>query len=44
MVDFESTVRAPEFAPGLEWLNTDRPLALRELHGKIVLLEFWTSC
>jgi hypothetical protein len=35
-------VRAPEFAPGLVWLNTDRPLSLRELRGKVVLLDFWT--
>ncbi|MDN7023857.1 redoxin domain-containing protein [Methanoculleus sp. FWC-SCC1] len=36
---------APEFAGDLEWLNTDRPLHLRDLQGKIVLLGFWTfSC
>jgi hypothetical protein len=33
---------APEFPGGLEWLNTDRPLSLKELKGKIVLLDFWT--
>ncbi|HKX27091.1 MAG TPA: thioredoxin-like domain-containing protein [Blastocatellia bacterium] len=40
----EGTVSAPEFPNGLEWLNTDRPLSLRELRGKIVLLDFWTYC
>ncbi len=35
---------APEFPPGLEWLNTDNPLKLSELKGKIVLLDFWTYC
>ncbi|MEX1288299.1 MAG: thioredoxin-like domain-containing protein [Acidimicrobiia bacterium] len=35
--------RAPEFPQGLDWINTDRPLALADLAGKIVLLDFWTS-
>ena len=42
MSNFDERIRAPEFAAGLEWLNTPRPLSLRELRGKIVLLEFWT--
>ena len=33
---------APEFPAGLQWLNTDRPLSMKELRGKIVLLDFWT--
>lgn len=33
---------APEFPAGLQWLNTDRPLTLRGLRGKVVLLDFWT--
>lgn len=37
-------VRAPEIPAGLDWLNTARPLSLVELRGKVVLLEFWTSC
>ncbi len=37
-------VRAPEFPPGPEWLNTDRPVSLKELRGKVVLLDFWTYC
>jgi len=37
-------VRAPEFPTDLEWLNTDRPLTLAELRGKVVLLDFWTYC
>lgn len=35
---------APEFPAGLEWLNTDKPLSLSQLRGKIVLLDFWTYC
>jgi len=41
---FVGTVHAPEFPAGLDWLNTDRPVTLRELRGKIVLLDFWTFC
>src|SRR5215813_5838225 len=34
--------RAPELAGGRGWLNTDKPLSLAGLKGKIVLLDFWT--
>ena len=33
---------APEFPPGLNWINTDRELTLEELRGKIVLLDYHT--
>ncbi len=35
---------APEFPAGVQWLNTDRPLTLRELRGKFVVIDFWTYC
>ena len=35
-------IRAPEFPANFTWLNTDKPLSLRALRGKIVLLDFWT--
>jgi DNA-binding beta-propeller fold protein YncE len=35
-------VRAPEITGGRGWLNTDKPLSLTALKGKIVLLDFWT--
>ena len=38
------TVNAPEFPADLDWLNTDRPIALKELRGKVILLDFWTYC
>ncbi len=44
MSNFDEKIRAPELTQDLEWLNTVRPLTLRELRGKIVLLEFWTYC
>lgn len=40
----KALVRAPEFPEGMQWLNTDKPLRLAELRGKIVLLDFWTYC
>ena len=33
---------APEFPVDVEWLNTDQPLTLDDLRGKMVLLDFWT--
>lgn len=41
---FAGQVTAPDFPADAEWLNTDRPLGLRDLRGKIVLLDFWTFC
>ena len=35
-------VRAPEIKGGRGWLNTDKPLSLAALKGKVVLLDFWT--
>ena len=35
-------VRAPELEGGRGWLNTDGPLTLAGLRGKVVLLDFWT--
>lgn len=40
----KGVVNAPDFPEGLEWLNTERPLSLRDLRGKIVMLDFWTYC
>jgi len=35
---------APEFPQGLDWLNTDKPIKISDLKGKIVILDFWTYC
>lgn len=37
-------VRAPEFKTGLDWLNTQKPLTIKDLKGKIVIIDFWTYC
>ena len=41
---YESAVRAPDFPAEVEWLNVSRPLRLRDLAGKLVVLDFWTFC
>src|SRR4051812_42436464 len=38
----QGKVRAPELDGGRSWLNTDKPLSLAALKGKVVLLDFWT--
>ncbi|HEX9425048.1 MAG TPA: thioredoxin-like domain-containing protein [Pyrinomonadaceae bacterium] len=38
----KTRVRAPELTGGRGWLNSDRPLTLEALKGKVVLLDFWT--
>jgi DNA-binding beta-propeller fold protein YncE len=38
----KTRVRAPEITGGRGWLNTDKPLSIAALKGKVVLLDFWT--
>ncbi len=36
---------APELTGIAHWLNTDTPLTMKDLRGKVVLVDFWTySC
>jgi hypothetical protein len=41
---YAGKVNAPEFPPGLDWLNAPAPVTLASLRGKIVILDFWTYC
>ena len=41
---YAGKVNAPDFPAGLDWLNTEHPVSLRDLLGKIVILDFWTYC
>ena len=40
-VDLQNLGPAPELTNEV-WLNTDGPLRLAELRGKVVLLDMWT--
>lgn len=40
----DGLITAPEFPENMEWLNTDKPIKLKNLRGKIILLDFWTYC
>ena len=40
----EESVKAPELEGGVGWINTDKPVTMASLKGKVVLLDFWTYC
>jgi len=35
---------APEFPEKMDWLNAAGPITMKDLKGKVVLLDFWTTC
>jgi DNA-binding beta-propeller fold protein YncE len=41
---FPNRIPAPALTGGSEWLNTSAPVDLKDLHGKFVVLDFWTYC
>src|SRR5271163_168026 len=39
-----AAMSAPEIArPGLQWFNVPAPLPIASLHGRVVILDFWTE-
>jgi hypothetical protein len=43
-VEAQGKIAAPELLGGAGWLGTDQPIFLKQLRGKVVILEFWTEC
>ena len=43
---FPQAIAVPEgiLDGGTEWLNTSQPIDMKDLKGKIVILDFWTYC
>lgn len=41
---YAGKIAAPDFPQDLQWLNTRNPLSMSDLHGKVVVLDFWTYC
>ena len=41
---FPDRTQAPSLDGGKGWLNTSGDLSLKELRGKVVLIDFWTFC
>lgn len=41
-ISAQTKIRAAELTGGKGWLNTEKPLSLAALKGKVVLLDFWT--
>lgn len=37
-------IAVPGFDGAGPWLNVDRPLSLEDLRGRVVIVDFWTSC
>lgn len=39
---FNTNIPAPDFIGITKWLNTNKPLSIQDLKGKVVLVDFWT--
>src|ERR1700722_8947285 len=36
--------RAADFTAADGWLNTEKPISIKDLKGQVVILDFWTYC
>ncbi len=43
-VNYARGPKAPELEGGVGWLNTAGPVRIKDLKGKVVVLDFWTYC
>ena len=41
---FPNRPPAPDFDGGTGWLNTSGEISIKDLRGKVVLVDFWTYC
>jgi cytochrome c biogenesis protein CcdA/thiol-disulfide isomerase/thioredoxin len=39
---FNTNSQAPDFVGITDWLNTDKPLSIKDLKGTVVLVDFWS--
>jgi hypothetical protein len=37
-------IKAPDFDGAVGTIGSDKPIKLKDLRGKIVVIEFWTLC
>lgn len=37
-------VRSPELPQNQPWLNTEHPIYIKNLKGRVIILDFWTYC
>ena len=40
----DQRIPAPELDGGIDWLNAAGPIRMKDLKGKVVVLDFWTYC
>lgn len=41
---FPNRTVAPGLDGGVQWLNASGPISIKDVRGKVVLLDFWTYC